>query len=794
MDLNILPKSKNIAVLDKIIKGCIYTLVFLIPLWFLSATVNVLDFNKQTLIVFLTVIAFILWLAKLLSQEELRWKKSKLNLAVLGFLLVYILATVFSLHPYDSLMGFSTHLSGGLINILSLVGLYFLIINSFKKEGDRRRLVFTFLGSSVIASLFGLLQILNVFVLPFSFLKTASFNTIGTVNSLGIFAAISLIFSISLLLVKKLEVNFFKDVPEIGVKVFLWIFSAINFLILITLNFWVLWAVLGVGIFVLLILQTALRNIKITSLVPIMVFLVFVLFFTLFKPALPISTNLPTEISLSHQGSMTVVTEVIKERPVLGSGPEGFIYNYAKYKPTSINQTAFWNTRFTNPAAEIFSLASDSGILGLLSFLLMIGLAGYLAIKKILDTDRKDKLNIGLFSVWVALIAAWVLYPQNLTLIFLFWFFLALLVIDFSDKEGKLNFGNSSKIALAVSLGFVVMILVFVSLFYLQGTKYLAEMKYKDGLTLVQAAEGLDAGINRIVQSTTINARDDKAFRSLAQLFLAKANQDLTNTELDKEEREDRARISASNAINSAVRATELNPLEMSNWLVRGDVYKKLIGFIGSSEKWAEVAFKQALGLEPLNPFVHTEIGRIYVTIADILTPEARTDNEIKEKVALFLAEAQKYFDKAIEAKEDYSPAHFEMALVYDRQGRIEEAIDKMEKNLEFAPNDLGVAFQLSVLYYKNSQFDKAKTAFQQTLMLDPNFSNARYFLGLLYEKDGQIEKAIQEFEAIAELNPGNENIEVILENLRTGKPALGSPELGPPGEPQEVPIEEATK
>jgi len=83
------------------------------------------------------------------------------------------------------------------------------------------------------------------------------------------------------------------------------------------------------------------------------------LIFIFFKPALPFSPNLPIEVGLTHRGSLDVVEKVLKIRPILGTGPESFVINYTEYKSPAVNQTAFWNVRFANPAAEIYSIASD---------------------------------------------------------------------------------------------------------------------------------------------------------------------------------------------------------------------------------------------------------------------------------------------------------------------------------------------------------------------------------------------------------------------------------------------------
>jgi len=783
---NFMPEPKNVLILNKIIKVCIYLLVFLIPLWFLPITSNVIDFNKQALMIFLVTLAFILWLAKLLSQGEFTWKENKLNWAILAFLVVYILATIFSLRPYNSLMGFATHLSGSLINILSFVALYILILNNFKGSKEIFKLVFIFLISSAVVAIFGLFQIWGKFILPWDFSKLTSFNTIGTINTLGIFSAVVLI----------LVLTSFSMVKKIGIKIFLTLLGLVNLLILLCLNFWVLWVILGVGMAIILIFGLAglhRTGGQIGWLVLPMVLLAIALLFILFRPILPLNLDLPIELGLSYKGGWNTIQGVLRERPVLGSGPETFVFNFSKYKPAIINQTAFWNIRFTNPPSEIFSIISDCGVLGILTFLAMIAMFGYLVIKNTFK-EGANRLKVGLFGGWLALIVGWFLYPQNLTLIFLFWLLIALLAVDFSVKEKKFDLKTSSKIALVSSFAFVIIILGAVSLLYMEGTRMVAEAKYKKGLDMVQIEGKLDEGTNKVIRATVINPYEDRMYKNLSQLFLTKIRQDLARTDLEQQEKLNMIQVDASNAINSAVRATTLNPQDVTNWIVRGDVYRQVIGFIGGAEKWAEASYEQALILEPLNPFTYTELGRTYVGMADILTPQAGENEEVRKQVIEYLDKAVEAYNKAIEIKSNYSPAHFDLALVFDRQGKTKEAIARMEAIRVLTPQDTGVGFQLAVLYYKDSQFDKAKAEFARTVSLDPNFSNARYFLGLLFDREGDKESAIKQFEKIAELNPDNESIKQILANLRAGQPALGSPELGPPEQPEEVPIEEVPK
>ena len=83
------------------------------------------------------------------------------------------------------------------------------------------------------------------------------------------------------------------------------------------------------------------------------------------------------------------------------------------------------------------------------------------------------------------------------------------------------------------------------------------------------------------------------------------------------------------------------------------------------------------------------------------------------------------------------------------------------------------MAFQLGLIYYNDNKLEKARLEFERAVAFSPDYSNARYFLGLIYDKQGNKQGALGQFENISKLNPDNQEVKNILNNLRSGKPAL---------------------
>jgi len=780
---------------NKIIKWCIYIFVGLMPLWFFPFTGNIIDFSKQVLMVTVLTVALIAWLGKLLTQEKIKWYKGPIILFFLAFVLVYVLATVFSIGSYDSLMGTDIHLSRSLINIIYFF-IFFLILISHGVEDDNEeknikilKVLIVFMASSTIAGLISFFQLLSIHIFPWDFAKSTSFNTIGSMTNLGVFMATVLPLSLGLLLSIKQRGLFL-------LRGLLIAFAGFALVILLLLNFSNLWLITAIGMIVLsgflLAKQYFLRSPNLAWLAIPIAILALSLIFLFFKPGI-FDLKLPMELGLTQNGGINIIKKILPHNPMLGLGPEGFIYGYALYKPDTINQTIFWNVRFTSGPSEMLSLLPEIGILGFLAFIALLGIFLTRTIKHLISSEKNlnhlAEIKVGIFSAWLTLLISWFLCPQNIVLLFVFWLLLSFLTVINSNEEDikTVNLKTSNKVAAFVSFGFIIIMIAITGLLYLEGSKFVAEAKYQTGLNLINKGE-LDAGIDKIIKATVTNPYEDRFYRGLAQFFILQINQNLKNQTLDPQDQANKVQVGISNAINSAVRSTVLNSKNVDNWIIRGFIYRNLITLVSGSGDWAIKSYETALTLEPSNPFIYLEIGRTYVNEADLLINQAQKDEQAKNQMNDYLNKAVEAYGKAIELKSNYAPANYEIALVYDQQGKTNEAISKMENSLQLVPQDTGVIFQLGVLYYKTSQFDKAKAALAKAVSLDPNFSNARYFLGLLLDTEGNKSAAIEQFEKIAELNPDNKLVQQILTNLKVGKPALDSLE---PTTPEETPIQE---
>jgi tetratricopeptide (TPR) repeat protein len=200
-----------------------------------------------------------------------------------------------------------------------------------------------------------------------------------------------------------------------------------------------------------------------------------------------------------------------------------------------------------------------------------------------------------------------------------------------------------------------------------------------------------------------------------------------------------------------------------------------LIGLTDQSAVFSVDGYKKAIELEPLNPNHWLELGKTQLMIADstqafTAAKDPAVVAKAKQDITTAVAEAKQAFEKSIELKANFAPAHFQLGRVFDREGKLDEAIGKFESVAKYNTSDVGVAYELGLLYLKRNgagDVDRAKNALQQVVRLMPSHSNAHWYLASLYEKAGDKTGAIREIEFVLKLNPENQLVKTRLQKLQ---------------------------
>lgn len=788
-------------------------LAALVPLFFLPWTIEVAELNKQLLVFVGAGVAGLAWLGKMLAERKFEYRRSVVNAIVLLFLAVYGLSAWLSRSTYMSLVGdFGQELSG-FFTMLSFVVLYFVTANNIRSMDALKRLLRAVLFGGFFVALFALLQGLGVHVLPFAFAKTPSFNTVGTVASLGIYLAFLVTLASGLILADHGQ-QAERTKKAMVSKAFVAVTAVLALLLIAAIDFWPVSMALLISSALLISFAfmhagrlKGLSGVLLpTAALIVSALLIFFQF--------PVALQFPAEVMPSMRASADIAMKTLREAPLLGTGPGTFIFDYAKHRSPEVNMTAFWNIRFDRGSSSFFTLLATIGLLGTLSWLMVSVFLLVSAGRKLMRADEETwHVLIGMFSAWFLLVLAKFLYSSTMTTELLFWMTMAMLVVVHRRDFYTVRFERSPRAAMIVSFVFILSVVFAVSGYFVEGQRYAAEISYASAIRTDRAGGEIDDVIDSLTSASNLNQSNDVYLRNLGLAVLVKADQ-LFSTPVDLEKNEGesdedyktrvqsaaqeqlrQASVLTANAVNIAKQATDINGSNVANWSVLASVYQSLMGVTEGADEWSQKSYETAIELEPSNPALRTELGKVLVYQSDKARGEAQSeDEEVKkaatEKADELLASAVDAFNKAIELKGDFAPAHYNLALALDRQGKLEEAISKMEGVVGLNPRDVGVGFQLSLLYFRDERKDDAIRLMESVVRLQPDFSNARWYLAAMYEDKGDLDKAIQEIEKVQELNPDNELVDRKLGELKAKKQPG---EATPPGElppPVDQPVE----
>lgn len=741
---------------QKVVKASIYLLVFLLPIFWLPTSFEAFEFNKTYLLLILVGLGFLAWLARMVFEDKkIRFKSGPLDIFVLVFLLISILNIAFSVDRVSTIFGFYGRFWPNFIGIAGLAIFYFILSNNIDIESKEKGAITikgitkTFLWSSFlvfITSCFSLFGIWSKLVGPLrlsGIMSFKAFNPVGgSFEQLSIFLSIVFVF-----LLIKTAFNGFRQISasakpgqaekrnDFWAKAFL----LVIFLFLAIIDFWPSFFVIFFSLVVFLVFSFWKRIFKedVNRLSLTILFLIISAIFLFSNPfkgfiqQTEIFGNVPEEIQLPQGTSWKIAFNGLKEGPVFGSGNSTFNYIFSKHKPDSFVKGPFWYIRFDRASNHISEVIGTNGILGILSYLALIGMFLMVCWLVVSSKSSESKLNIQvpLIISFIAVFSSQFVFYQNITLAFVFWIFLALAVIswDKPQKEKVIVFRDFPELGLVITILFWSA-LIGLGIFYFSMAKiYIADAYYRN--FLINPAE------NILKLEKAVKLDDARADYHIA---LAGAYLDSISNELSKSQQDNQQIIGlVALSIKEGRRAAEVSPKRIAAQEALGVVYRDIRGLAQGALEWGIKTFEIAIETEPKNPILLTELGRLL--LADNKREEAKT-----------------LFNKALELRDSYVTAGIQLASMDEEDGKIKEAIEKLENLVSQNPFSIDAHFQLGRIYFNQKYYTEAIEEFQSIIQIFPDHSNAHYSLGLIYELKGQEAKALEEFRKVLELNPGN--------------------------------------
>ncbi|MCW9054380.1 MAG: tetratricopeptide repeat protein [Candidatus Pacebacteria bacterium] len=760
--------------------------VFLLPVIFVPILFVSQQETKLFTLSFGVLIVALLWVVARLKENKVSIPMSLVSISFLALPLIALVAAVFSGNMIHSLVGQSLSMDTAfMMLVLSLgFGVGALLFNSKDKI---IKLYLAMIGSALILFVFQVARLfLGEDMLSLSVLSGSTANLIGKWNDVAIFAGlITLLTSVT---IETLN-------PRGLFRVLAYTGFLLALFMLVVVNFSLVWVVLAVLSFALLI-RTFIENRVLTTNQEreggsidlsqkktrgiAKVYLALFVISTVCIFAAPVfETHISKYFSLYQieaRPSWQSTTEILKKTydttPFFGVGPNNFSKEWLIHKPLSVNQTPFWNADFSFGVGTIPTFFVTQGILSVFTWVVLLGIFLFSGLRVLTQARKKIFDTYLLLSSFVGAVFLWVLsifYVPHPTL----FFFAFLLTGVFVAAQGQAGVVRKKEIVFQenVRAGFAGVVILFALCILLVVGVYVSVTKFTSGIYLSRAhiAANIDrnlTGAQESIGRARMWDESDRVYRSAAEVLLLRLSE-ILNQNGDPEEVGQQAQAVLSSAIESGRRAVSIDNQNYLNWIALGRIYESLVPLkVEGAYENAKISYEQVLALNPHNPLSELNLARV----------EMLSGNN---------QDARSHITASLKIKQDYTDALFLLSQIEVQEGDVENAISSIETAAIFAPNDPLVFFRLGLLRYGRADYEDAVAALERAVVLDEQYANARYFLGLSYYELGRRIDATREFTTIQSLDPNNTEVNVIIENLISGRAPLQN--FAPPVDPLEA-------
>lgn len=566
----------------------------------------------------------------------LRSKKIKIKRTILDFPIIALTAV----HLISSIFSVDKYASFSKFFVILFLGIfYFLVVQIINKK--RKKILLTGLVISLLIA--GLFFILNT-----------KYQILNTINPLGTQYSLVALLAIMAPIVYKWKKMMI--VPVIIILAILYI-----------INFQISWIVLGIGTLAYLVFCAVKNKQTKWSVVPLAILLICILSVVVDMPRANMQSfiSLPAEVSLSKQLSWDIAfknsTQNIKQA-LIGSGPGTFGYAFSKYRPEQFNQNMLWKIRFQKGNNFWLENLATIGWIGILAWLSIFGFIFVFGRKK--------------YILLLPILIASFFTNFSIVLLFVLFLFFAL-----TTRRGVLL--KKQIKTQGIGLGFVLALAGMIIFSVFLGRIYAADYYFARALARGStSAQNSNMFIQKAIQLNKYNPGYRIAFAQNAI------------EQLQGVQDQEKAEILIARAVNSSKKAIDMSPKNASFWQARAQIFVNL-----QQAEWAIKSWEKALELEPTNPILYQELGRL------------KQDSQLLKK--------------AVDLKPNLSVSQYEL-------GRI---------------------------YYNQGEMDKAESHFVNAIKINQNYSNALYSLGLIYQSQNKKQEALILFKKVLELNPGNEEV-----------------------------------
>ncbi len=747
-------------------------LPFLLPLFFIPSATVPFQFSKMILVSIIVLVSFALWLLSCLKDGQFVFPSVWIFLAGGAVFIATLLSALFSGATKIALVGQVIEPgTAGFLGIMFL--LMFLVACLFRSQDKIFYAYLLFFGAFFLVAGFHILRLFyGANFLSWGILTNTTSNLLGAWNDLAVFSAIATLLSLVTLELISLS-RLLKSIVYLTLFVSLFLLVVVNFSIV-----WYVLAFFSLIFFVYVISfsksetnavsepndavpKLPTRKLSATSFLVLVISLTFILggdsVGNFFANKFNVSQF---EVRPSWAATYSIAKDVFAKDPLLGSGPNRFAIEWARYKPDGVNNTPFWNTDFNFGYSLILTYFIASGFLGILAWLVFLGLYLFTGFKAILF-PVKDKVSRYLVSSsFLVSFFLWIInffYIPGSSIVALTFFstglFIATLVQSEAVRPKVISFIDDPKKSFASVLVLVLLLIGAVAVGYLFVEKFMASVYFQKGIIAFNAEGNIKKAADFVNKASAFDG-NSAYYRSLAQIDMVQMqsllSQNAKTISVDVAQAQFQTYLRS--ALEHAQLAQSADKSDYQNWATFGQIYEMLVPLkLDKAYESAESAYKEALARNPKSPLLLLTLARLNATHGDT-------------------AKAKNYITQALQQKNNYTDAIFLLTQIQIAEGNIKDAINSVQAVSILSPNDSGVFFQLGFLRYNNKDFEGTVSAMQQALTINPSYANAKYFLGLSLSKLGRDKEAIAQFKDLKATNPDNAEVDLILKNLTAGR------------------------
>jgi hypothetical protein len=598
-----------------------------------------------------------LWAIDILLTKNASFIKTPIDKPLLFILISLVLATVFSFNKDTSIWGYHMRLSGGLISKLTLIILFYFLINKFSDKNQIRNITKLIPISIGFFALFTILKAFNILYPIFesvassnqslSFLTNALFTPAGNPNALSTLFFIALPYSLFLFLNKNGDSNSSKIFGFVLTLILILGIGITSITDTFELSKLILWLCIA-GLLMFSLIYSYKQNNGIgnqTILNMILIFIGLLAFYystdLTFRSNITPQTNFARYYEIPAETSLEVMRGTYSTFPqtiITGTGLDTYSNVFAQFRPESQNLQPNWYENYTRPNLQIEAIIIESGLIGLISYLILIFfILKFLALNIFkARIHKKSSMILTLSLSTLIFLISFVLTYHSITILFYAWLGLALLVKIYNQyfQKSESNFvadfvlinksnpKNSDNFA--PKLFSSVLLIMSVSIIYFLTINYFAETKYSQALK-TNDLNNYDLAYDQMVNAINLNSNRDYYHREIASIALNKLDTiweapNVNNEEILPSNQSEVSKQYLQTLISSEInKSIILDPENHENWQRAAIIYKKLTELYQGKQYGGEAlqAVQMAIQKNPTSPDNYLLLGYLYQYNAD---------------------------------------------------------------------------------------------------------------------------------------------------------------------------------